>query len=98
MYNLICFFPLQAYQDNHCVGTIKTSHGYITPPDLDGDGYYDFHLFCFWHIQVNNNASIIYQFLYIAIEATTSGCNTDYLHVSAFHSHRIRFHPQANMM
>ena len=78
-------FSLQAHSDDHCEGTLKTSYGYITPPDLDADGYYDFNLFCFWHIQVNNNASIVYQFLYIAIEVTTSGCNTDYLHVSAFH-------------
>ena len=89
MLNFICpfivTFSLLAHIYNHCGGTLKNSSGYISPPDLDTDGYYDFNLYCFWHIQVNTNASIIYQFMYIAIEDMASGCNTDYLHVSAFH-------------
>ena len=77
-------FALQVNTENHCGGTLKSSSGYITSPDFDDDGYYDFNVFCFWHIQVNPNASILYQFEYIQIEVTTGGCLTDYLRVSVF--------------
>ena len=63
---------------------MKRTAGFISPPDYDEDGYYDFNVLCHWHIQVNDNASIIYQFLYIDIEETVMGCDTDYLQVSPF--------------
>ena len=77
--------PFSFQAPPHCGETITTNAGYITPPDVDADGYYDFNLYCFWHIQMNTNACIVYQFLYIAIEVQTTGCVTDHLTVSAFH-------------
>ena len=42
--------------------------GWISAPDVDGDGLYDFNQDCHWSIEVTKTESIQFQFLYILIE------------------------------
>ena len=65
-----------------CGGTITDSSVYISPPDLDLDGYYDFNLNCLWNIKVAANSTILYQILDMDIE-WSADCSNDYLRVSA---------------
>ena len=42
--------------------------GWISAPDADGDGLYDFNQDCHWSVEVTKTESIQFQFLYILIE------------------------------
>ena len=77
---LFCF----AAPDKSCGGILRNSSGYITAPDLDKDGYYDFNLNCVWLIQVNSSKVILYHFDYIAIIVVQlDKCKPDYVKVRA---------------
>ena len=75
------FAFVSSVSEELCGGTLKTNTGQITAPDLDGDGYYDFNLFCLWLIQVDKGNVILYEFEYILLERTITGCQ-DYISVS----------------
>ena len=68
--------------DGICGGTIVNSSGYISAPDFDADGYYDFNLNCYWLIKVATNSTIVHQLMNLEIEETATGCDADYLYVS----------------
>ena len=55
--------------------------GWISPPDGDGDGCYDYNLECLYTVLGRKNEVIEFQVLYVDVEAS-SGCQFDYLRVS----------------
>ena len=56
--------------------------GYISSPDLDKDGFYDFNLDWVWKVQVAYNFVIGFQVFYIDIQLHAGDCTTaDYLKV-----------------
>ena len=67
--NMDCFFEL------------PTAAGWITAPDNDDDGFYDFNLNCVYVVQGMDDELIEFQVLYVDLEAS-SGCKYDNLSVS----------------
>ena len=80
IFSKICFVSTAPV--GPCGGSLKDNTGYITAPDFDMDGYYDFNLFCMWFIQVEQGKVILYQFDFIFVENDVTGCRTDYILVS----------------
>ena len=64
------------------MGTLRDNVGFITAPDLDADGYYDFNLDCIWLIQVEPGKVILYEFEYILLAKSTTRDTFDYINVS----------------
>ena len=67
--NMDCFFEL------------PTAAGWITAPDNDDDGFYDFNLNCVYVVQGMDDELIEFQVQYVDLEAS-SGCKYDNLSVS----------------
>ena len=52
-------------QDKDCRKTFRDSSGWISAPDNDGDGFYDFNLNCVWTVEVEPNKLIQFQLMYV---------------------------------
>ena len=60
-------FAFLAAQSKDCGGIVTKPSGWITSPDLDQDGFYDFNLNCSWIIEVAEYKLIAFQLLYLEI-------------------------------
>lgn len=63
---------------------ITNSSGWISAPDLDGDGHYDFNLNVLWKIELEPGLVTKYQINNMDIESKTNTCNVDSLIVRPF--------------
>ena len=48
-----------------CGGQVTGSSGWITSPDEDNDGWYDFNTNCHWTIEVDPSKVISFQIMYV---------------------------------
>ena len=64
-----------------CSFELLTAAGWITAPDNDDDGFYDFNFNCWYVVQGMDDELIEFQVLYVDLEAS-SGCKYDNLSVS----------------
>ena len=60
---------------------LSQTSGWITSPDLDGDGLYDFNVNCSWIIEIDENKVIAFWLLYMDI-MPSEGDFEDHLLVS----------------
>ena len=74
-------FSLLSAQNKECREELTQTSGWITSPDLDGDGLYDFNLNCSWVIEADENKVIAFRLLYLEI-TPTEDCTRDFLLVS----------------
>ena len=74
-------FSLLSAPNGECGETLTQSSGWITSPDLDGDGFYDFNLRCSWIIKVDEHKAISFWLLYIELRPAPN-CVADILYVS----------------
>ena len=64
-----------------CGGLIRSKSGWITSPDMDTDGQYDFNINCSWVVEAEENDTITFEVRSYDIE-DSDACNSDYLKVS----------------
>ena len=64
-----------------CGGILTDISGWITSPDLDEDGRYDFNLNCTWIIEADDKNYIKFQLLYVDMWVSED-CSGDRLLVS----------------
>ena len=64
-----------------CGEILTQRSGWITSPDLDEDGFYDFNLRCSWSIEVDEDKAISFRILYIDLWPAPD-CVADNLDVS----------------
>ena len=57
--------------------------GWISPPDEDDDGFYDFNLYCNYHVRGKKGDVIEFQLLHADIEKSVA-CQYDHLSVSIY--------------
>ena len=62
-----------------CGGDLQDKYGWITAPDRDGDGLYDFNLNCWWTVKVPKSLQIQYQVHYVKLDPCSD--DSDYLTV-----------------
>ena len=76
------YFLFSAFKKDH-FSELPPTAGWITPPDYDEDGFYDFNLNCLYAVQGMDNEVIEFQVMYIDLEFS-NGCQYDYLRVSIY--------------
>ena len=64
-----------------CDEFLEQPFGYITSPDLDKDGFYDFNLNCIWTVQVAENYVIGFQVFHVDIQRAADCTYVDYVKV-----------------
>ena len=78
-------FSASSVPNKDCTETIQKKSGWITAPDNDADGLYDFNLNCVWIVEVDITMRIRYWFTYIGLDVEYqygTSCSTDYIEVS----------------
>ena len=65
-----------------CTETYRNRSGWISAPDRDDDGLYDFNLNCLWTVEVDPSKLIRFQLMYVEMDYSPGGvCQTDILRV-----------------
>ena len=79
----VCFpiHPLSPGQNQNCRTELSATSGYITPPDSDDDGQYDYNLDCWWVFIGGEFQSVHLLIRNIDIEEKEN-CQSDKLEVS----------------
>ena len=72
-----------------CGGISNDTYGWISAPDRDGDGFYDYNLRCQWIVEVQASKQIKYQVLYVLLAPCD---DEDYVGVSLYPEYkRVRY-------
>ena len=81
----LLIFIASAVPNKDCSEILRNKSGWISSPDNDGDGFYDFNLNCFWIVEVDPGKLIRFQFMYVDLEfyyVPEDLCQTDIILVS----------------
>ena len=64
-----------------CDEYLEQPFGYISSPDQDRDGFYDYNVICIWTVRVAENYVIEFHVFYIEIQYTAGCTYSDFLKV-----------------
>lgn len=65
-----------------CGGALDSSYGWLSAPDRDEDGLYDFNLNCLWTVETQARKQIKFQVLYVILDSDDG--DSDFLKVSFY--------------
>ena len=78
MFNVAYVFSAS---NKSCDEYLEQPFGYISSPDQDRDGFYDFNVFCEWTVRVAENYVIEFHVFYVDIQYSTGCTDMDFLKV-----------------